>query len=174
MFEVGDYVVYRNNGVCRVDSIGPMNLPGESVSKLYYTLIPIYLKGSKVYTPTDNEKVIIRPVISKEDASELIDHIKDIEVLWVTDEKSREMIYKEALAKCECREWVKIIKTLYQRKQSRIAEGKKVTASDEKYLKIAEDNLYGELAIPLEMEKDMVEEFIIERVGFLDQNTVSE
>lgn len=174
MFEVGDYVVYRNNGVCKVEDIGPMDLPGSAGSKqpaegrLYYTLVPIYAKGSKLYTPTDNEKVIIRPVISREAADELIDNIQDIETLWITDAKRRESVYKEALLKCDCREWIKIIKTLYLHQQSRIAEGKKATASDEKYLRIAEDNLYGELAIPLKMDKDMVEEFIIERVNAME------
>ena len=60
---------------------------------------------------------------------------------------------------------MKIIKTLYLRKKSRLAEGKKVTAVDEKYLKIAEANLYGELAIALEMKKDEVESYIFKRIS---------
>jgi len=36
---------------------------------------------------------------------------------------------------------------------------------DEKYLKIAEANLYGELAIALEMKKDEVESYIFKRIS---------
>ena len=28
MFEIGEYIVYGMNGVCRVEEIGPMNLSG--------------------------------------------------------------------------------------------------------------------------------------------------
>ena len=63
-----------------------------------------------------------------------------------------------------CREWVKIIKTIYQRKQRRLEAGRKVTAVDAKYFRIAEDNLYGELAISLNMAKDQVEDYIIKEM----------
>ena len=48
--------------------------------------------------------------------------------------------------------------------QSRIAEGKKITASDEKYFHLAEERLYGEFAIILGIERDQVREFISEKV----------
>ena len=49
--------------------------------------------------------------------------------------------------------------------EDRIAEGKKVTASDSKYYHIAEDSLCGELAISLDMEKDEVKDFIKVRIN---------
>jgi CarD family transcriptional regulator len=168
MFEVGDYIIYGINGVCKVDAVGTMDVSGIPNDKMYYTLIPLYSKGSKVFTPIDNEKVVMRPVINKEEARALIDDIRNIETLWVADDKRRDMIFKEAMKKCDCREWVKIIKTLYLRKKLRIAEGKKGIVSDEKYLRQAEENLYGELAIPLEMDKDQVEGYITARVELLE------
>ncbi len=160
MFELGEYIIYGSNGVCKVENIGPMELSGVPKDRLYYTLIPMGQKDGKIYTPVDNEKVVMRRVLSEEEAKRLISEIKDIDTIWVADEKRRESIYKEVIHKCDCREWVKIIKTLYLRKCSRIAEGKKVTAVDERYLKIAEDNLYGELAVALRMEKEGMVDYI--------------
>lgn len=165
MFEVGDYVVYGTSGVCRVEAIEPMQLSRNSKKELYYTLDPIYDKGSTVFTPISNTKIVIRPIVSAQDANKLIDNIKSIDLLWIRDEKKREDYYKEALKTCDCTEWVKIIKTLYLRKKERKAEGKKVTFSDENYLHLAEQNLYGELAIALGMKKDQIEEYIEERIG---------
>ena len=54
--------------------------------------------------------------------------------------------------------------TLYLRKCERTVEGKKITTTDEKYLKLAENNLYGELALALDKEKSEMENFIIEYV----------
>ena len=165
MFQAGDYMIYGNNGVCKVEEVGTISLvPGIPKDRIYYTLKPIYEKGSTIYAPADSEKVIVRPLISRQEAFELLDGMKEIEPLWIADEKQRENIYKEALATCDCREIIKIIKTSYERMQCRISEGKKITNSDRKYFKMAEDSLYGELAIVLDMEKEKVGEFIAERM----------
>lgn len=164
MFEVGDFIVYGNNGVCKIKEIGALDSPGISKDRIYYTLESCYTAGNKIFTPADNKKVIKRPVISREEAMNIIDDIDNIDVLWIPDEKKRELNYKESVKKCDCRELVKIIKTIYLRKQIRLAEGKKVMACDEKYFRIAEDNLFGELAVSLEMTKEEVKEFVIARV----------
>ncbi|WP_075720425.1 CarD family transcriptional regulator [Roseburia sp. 499] len=165
MFQTGDYMIYGNSGVCQVESVGTIDtIPGIPKDKIYYTLKPLYIKGSTIYTPVDNQKVLIRPLILKEEAMQLIDGIEEIETLWISNEKQREEVYKEELATCDCKELIKIIKTVYQRMQERLAEGKKITNSDRKYFKIAQDSLYGELAIVLDMEKEKVEEFITERM----------
>ena len=164
MFHVGEFVVYGSQGVCKVTDVGCLNLPGAPDDRLYYTLEPCHILGGKIFTPVDNQKAIIRPVISKDEAITLIDDMTDIETLWVPDERKRESYYKDALRKCDCLELVKIIKTTYLRKQSRVAAGKKVTTGDEKYLHLAESNLYGELAVALDMEQEQVKQFIIDRI----------
>lgn len=161
MFQVNDYVVYGVNGVCRVKEIGTLNISGSNTDKLYYTLEPLYSKGSMVYTPIDNQKVIMRKILSKDEAWKLIDDIPNIEIISSTDDKNRDELFKGAMKKYDGREWIKIIKTVNVRKQERIAQGKKIAFTDEKYLHMAEDNLYGELAISLEMPMDKVQDFII-------------
>ena len=94
----------------------------------------------------------------------MIDDIKNIDTILVQDEKKREETYKKAIRSCDARELVKIIKTIYLRKKDRIAEGKKITNSDEKYYRIAEDNLYGEVAIALSMTKEEAKEFVEKKV----------
>lgn len=164
MFQVGDYVIYGNNGVCRIENVGPMEMMDMPKERLYYTLAPVSSNAGKIFTPVDNAKVVIRAVITREEAQKLIDDIKDIDELWIADERRRENVYKEAMAKCDLREFVKIIKTIYLRKQSRIAAGKKLTAADERYFHMAEESLYGELAIPLEMEKEEVKKYVVAKV----------
>lgn len=163
MFKVGEYVVYGMNGVCRVEEIGPMPLSGMDSDKIYYTLLPLYTKGSTVFTPVDNKKVKIRSVISKKQALELMDEMPDVEEIEVVDDKKRELAYKEALKSCDCREWMRIINTVYKRKEERQAQGKKMSACDERYLKQAQDSLFGEFAISLRIEKNEVQDYMEQR-----------
>ncbi len=164
MFQKDEYVIYGNNGVCMVKDIGPLDMPGIPKERIYYTLVPYYTKDSQIFTPVDSDKVPMRPLLSREQIMQLIEEIPDIELLWVKDEKQRETQYKEALHKCSCHELIRIIKTIYQRGQSRLAEGKKMTASDEKYFHLAEDRLYGEFAITLGIELEQVKNFISARI----------
>lgn len=168
MFKIGEFIIYGNNGVCKVTGVGSMDSPGIPKDRLYYTLEPCANTGSKIFTPADNEKVIMRPVISREEALNLIEDIKNIQTLWVSDEKRRETEYKEAVRTCDCRDLVKIIKTIYLRKQDRLAKGKKVMACDERYFRIAEENFYGELAVSLDMNKEDVKRYVIDRVEQLE------
>ena len=165
MFEIGDFIVYGNVGVCTVEEIGSLDSPLIPEDKKYYTLVPYYTKGSKIFTPIDNKKVVMRPVISKDEAMDLVEDINNINSLDIPQEKGREARYKEIFSKCDCRELVKLIKTIYERKDEREADGKKLTVADEKFIRLAEESLFGELAIPLDMGIEEVKDFVLQQVG---------
>lgn len=164
MFQIGDLVVYGRTGICEIVDITTMDIAGVPKDRLYYILMPQQNKSGKIFTPVESDKVIIRPIISKEEAESLIDRIPDLEVFVITNEKMREMRYKECLRSSQCEDYVRIIKTIYMRKQERLSIGKRITATDEKYLKMAESSLYAELSVVLGIpEKDM-ESYLIERI----------
>ena len=173
MFKVGEYVVNGANGVCKVEKIGPMELSGVESDKQYYTLLPLYTRGSQVYTPVDNKKVVLRSVISRQEACNLIDEMRDIEGITVKDDKKREIAYKEAIKSCDCREFIRIINTVLKRKKERLAAGKKMSACDERYFKQAKDNLYGEFAVSLKIAKDDVEDFVERRIALKEMASAS-
>lgn len=165
MFKIGDYVVYGSDGVCKVGAIGPIEMNGETTEKSYYTLVPVYTEGSKVYSPVSSNKVVMRRILTREETNDLIRDIPEMKPLDIPDEKSREKVYKTAIRSCDCRELVRLIKTVYYRKEHRLSRGKKSTAVDEKYYHEAEDQLYGELAIPLQITRSEVKEYIAGSVG---------
>ncbi|MGN1159805.1 MAG: CarD family transcriptional regulator [Lachnospiraceae bacterium] len=164
MFEVNDVIVYGKSGICKVEEIGTISLSMADKKREYYTLCPIYQHEAVIYVPVDNSKTIMRPVISKAEAKQLIEEIPKIQTVWIGNEREREAQYRSALSTCDCRELVKIIKTLYQRKKSRIRDGKKVTVVDERYFRMAEDQLYGELAYVLEIDKNQVADYIADSI----------
>lgn len=164
MFNIGDFVVYGRTGICEVTDITTMKMTGVPKDKLYYILMPCKDKSGKIFTPVENGKVVIRPVITKEEAMELLSQISEIPELWIPNEKMRENMYKECIRSCECVELIKIIKTLYIRKRDRIAQGKKITATDERYLKMAEGSLYSELSMALGIPENEMETYITEYI----------
>ena len=109
-------------------------------------------------------------MLTKEEAERLIQEIPQIDALEITNEKLLEQNYKECMKANCCTELVKLIKTIYLRRQKRLETGRKETAVDSKYFRIAEDNLYGELALSLNMERKDVCKYITEQLQGL--NTV--
>lgn len=164
MFEVGEYIVYGIKGVCRVEDITHIDISGADKDRLYYCLAPVGGNTGKIYAPIDNQKVMMRRIITKEEANQLIEELPEIELLWVPDDRQREAKYKEALNTCDYRAWVSIVKTLYLRKKERVAQGKKITALDERYMRTAENELYSELSLTLGIPKDQMEDYIRERL----------
>lgn len=165
MFEIGDYIIYGNSGVCEVVEIGPINLSGrDDNEKLYYTLEPVYENGSKVYTPVGNKKVAMREVLTEEEALELIDEMPNVEFDPDLSDKERERQIKESLKAIDPEEWIKVLKVLHYRRGERQADGKKMTSSDEKFLQLAEECLYGELSISMDLPVDEIKDFITNRL----------
>ena len=160
MFNVGDFVVYGRSGICEVIDITTMSMTGIPGDKLYYILRPYKDKNGKICTPVDNDKIVIRAVISKEEAKCLLEQISDITELDIPNEKMRESMYKESIRSCECTELIKLIKTIRTRKQERLSIGKKITATDERYIKMAESSLYSEFSMVLEIPEQEMGQYI--------------
>lgn len=164
MFQVNDIVVYGRHGVCKITDIGTISMSMADRRKLYYTLKPLFGHDAVIYVPVDHEGSVMRSVMTREEAQELIGEIPDIECVWIANEREREAQYKEALRTCDGRELVKIIKLLYQRKQARVRQGKKMTSVDERYFHQAQERLYEELGYALDITKENVESYITDNI----------
>lgn len=160
MFEKGEYLVYGTHGICRVEEVTYPLMKTADRERLYYVLQPIYANGNKIYVPVDSLRSNLRRVITKEECGALLDLIPRLEALLVDNEKQREQVYKTAMLSNDCREWVKVIKTIYLRKHQRMSQGKKMTLVDERYLRMAQDNLYGEMSFALGEDKEDMESYI--------------
>ena len=165
MFAVGDYVISGSNGICLVSDITTLDLSGIDKTRKYYILKPVYASGSPVYVPVDTASTTMRKAVSKDEALAVIKSIPEIPLIPLADEKTLERTYKEYIHQNSCEDWIKLIKTIYLRKEKRILKGCKVTAVDSKYFKQAEDYLYGEFSIALDMSKDEVRSYIEETLS---------
>ena len=165
MFHIDEYVMHVTGGICQVKGISPLEISGADKNRKYYLLVPIRDKSGKVYVPVDNDAAV-RKVITDDEARELIEEIPAIEEIDIENDKLREAKYKEAIKGCDPKDLVKVLKNLNNRRIKRIREGKKTTATDDKYFKLAEDNLLNELAFVLKKEKSEMRTIVL---GIIDK-----
>lgn len=160
MYQIGDIIVCDHNGICKVVDVREM--PELKAGVLYYQLEPIYKKGTLVFAPTNSDRLVLRHPMTKEEADELIRRIQGVETMDISFEKKREEEYKETAKQYTPEGWLRMIKTIYLRKKLRKREGKKVTYIDDKYLKMAGDNLFQEIAYALDISKNQAEKMVME------------
>ena len=164
MYSIGDYVMKANTGVCKIDQIVMRSLAEGMEEKEYYVLIPVDDPRAKVFVPVASEKSNMRRAMGEQEAKDFIDSIPVIDVKWIENDKSREQEYKNAMRSNDPVHLVGIIKNLYLRNIERENQGKKVTAVDDRYFKMAENALNSELAHALGIKKDDIRELIAESI----------
>lgn len=164
MYKVGNLIIYGSYGVCRVESIGVPDLSGIDKNKLYYTLCPLY-HTEKIFTPIDTT-VFMRPVITYDEAQRLISIIPSMRenITDIGNIKLLEVYYRESLKTHDCCDLLRLIKTIYTRARIVEEQGKKLGQIDKRFMNIAEDLLYGEFAIALNMTKESVKTYIEDKV----------
>ena len=95
MFEKDEYIVYGITGVCRVRDITARDQDGQQ--KLHYVLEPAGTAGGRIITPVEDNKSVMRRVLTEEEAYRLIDGIGEIAGIAIKEDRQRETRYKEAL-----------------------------------------------------------------------------
>jgi len=163
MLKQGDYVVYSNSGICRVEDTIMLNMMQKG-DKEYYLLIPINEKTSKIYLPVGSIDERIRMAMNKEQAMQLINNAREIDEIYVRNDKERENVYKDATMSNDPYKLVSVLKTILERKTEREKSGKKTTTTDDKYLKLVEGQLYGELSHALQMEKEQIKQLMLQNL----------
>ena len=168
MYNVGDLIVYGGEGVCRVDSIGPLDSPHADRSRDYYTLLPLYRDG-RVITPVDTS-VSIRPVISRAEAETMIASIPSVEAEIFETRNLRELEehYRSQIKTQTCTDLIRLIRSIRLKRIKLRKLGKKLGVIDERYMRRAEDMLHGEFAVALDIPKDSVADYISGRVSDAD------
>lgn len=167
MFEVGQLVQYGSMGVCRITEIKKQAFM-DNEERLYYILQPLY-KPCVVSVPVESDKVFLRPIISREEADRLIGLIPTLDCPAPGGKPGRELAehYGALLKSHNCQDWMELAMSLQAKKQIQLSKKRKFGSVDERYLKQAEELLFGEFAAALDIPKDQVQGYISAKVESL-------
>lgn len=164
MFDVGDYVINSGNGICKIEDRVHLDMEGIDENQLFFLVIPVEEQGARLYIPVEKIQEKTRMVMTASEAFELMDSVTSVEELDIPNDRMREQIYKQAVLSNNPEQLIRVIKTIFVRRQQRAAEGKKNTVIDERYFKLAENNLYDELAFAIGRERSEIPDLISERI----------
>ena len=165
MFSIGDKIIYGSEGVYTVKEFTTSPID-KTDTRQFYVLCPVHgPAGNVIITPVGNDKVKMRPVMSRDEALSFIDRIPEIPILTVEKEKNRREVYRQTLANATGDDFVSIIKTVMERREIFLKAKKRLSESDNDYERKAKFCLNGELASSLDIPIDEVDSFIRERLA---------
>jgi CarD family transcriptional regulator len=152
MFEIGDRVVYGIIGICEVEDINQPPIKG--IDGKYYFLQPVYDDKGIIYAPVDSNKVHIRPVMSKEEAEHILDLSRECKGNEEMNAKLTANLYDDMIKSQEPLKLLHLIRFLYNVKNERAKELRKMKSMDSRILAMSRKLLYGEMAVALDMDLD--------------------
>ena len=175
MFQPGELVVYGTTGVRRVEKIAHPNSTGPDQNKDYYLLKPLHQDGI-IYTPVENAKIPMRPVISAEAAEALIDLIPTIqaEACHAPTMQALAQHYHSAIRNHDCTDLIELMMSIYVKQRQAESQKRRICMIDERYMKQAERLLYSELSSALGISYEQVQPYIAARADGLATNPFKE
>lgn len=172
MFQPGDLIVYGTTGVCQVQEISKPYRTGADKNRSYYLLKPLYQDGV-IYTPVDNEKVPMRPIISAKEVNALIDDIPSVqaEVCHAPTLQALSQLYQSAVRSHDCRDLIEMVMSIYKKQKLAEAQKRHLGMVDERYMRQAENLLYGEFSSALGIPFSEVQPYIAGRIAHLSEKS---
>ena len=162
MYQVDELIMYGSTGVCKIKEITKQDFGGD---RLYYVLEPLCQAGV-IYAPVDNEKVFMRPVISENEAKDLIDSIPTIHTEIYKSSSMQQLTkhYQSILDTHGCTEMLGLIKSIYLKGLEAMKNNRNLGQIDKKFMKRAEDLLYGEFAAAMHVSREEIAVYVHDRL----------
>lgn len=159
MFEIGDYLIYRRQGVCKLESIEtPKSL--QHTGKQYYKLRPAFSDNREtIYIPVD-AGVHMRPVVSDEEAMRYLELAEELqpEVFWSSHTALLTQHYQELLSTYEIKDYLTLIKEVCLKEREALKKGRKLGQVDTRFLTTAGKLVCEEFAVALNTSPEQVRE----------------
>ena len=169
VYQINDYIVYGKTGACKIIDIRTPKDTNASKDQLYYVLQPLQ-ENCVIYAPV-NTKMFMRPIISAQEAENLIDTIPSIhaEAYYNDSLQGLARHYETVLQDHNCADLIELSMSIYTKKQTAEQQKRKLGLIDERYMKQTEELLYGELSLTLGIPKDNVRGYIASRVESINE-----
>ncbi len=163
MFQKGDHVIYKNNGVCLVEDVRPLSF--GTIQREYYILRPLNNEGT-VYVPTDSGENTpkLKKIPTSDEIDALIDQTEHSDLKWIENSKMRIVAFDKLLSSSDRASILWLLKMLSVKKKEEAARNKKLCANEERILTAAEKIITEEFSFALGLPKEDVVPYILRQI----------
>ena len=155
-FQINEKVIHCRDGLCTIISMTKLN------DKDFYIVKVSHGDAETTYVPFASADSIIRHIMSKEDADNLLKEMKKMEKSFVANTKQRRDAFKRLLSSGDVKDIAYMCRqyTLYKLDP----EGVKLGAVDNDMLTHASNMLFDEFSLTYGVPREEIEIFMEERM----------
>lgn len=163
MFKINDSVIHCREGLSTIVSMSNMN------GKDYFLVSVNRNSGETIYVPVDTASSIIRPLMNKKEADELLLYIKKIKKEFNTNTKQRRDAYKKMLSSGSVKEIAYLYRQLYFYEKIGGENNTEIKLGpvDIDMLSYAQNMLMDEFALSYNVKREEVKDFVEKRISKL-------
>ena len=163
MFKINDSVIHCREGLSTIVSTSNMN------GKDYFLVSVNRNSGETIYVPVDTASSIIRPLMNKKEADELLLYIKKIKKEFNTNTKQRRDAYKKMLSSGNVKEIAYLYRQLYFYEKIGGENNTEIKLGpvDIDMLSYAQNMLMDEFALSYNVKREEVKDFVEKRISKL-------
>lgn len=162
-YQVGDFVIYKNNGLCCIAEIKDEDFGVGK--KTYYVLKQQEGLKSSYFVPTDliGLSNYMRRTVDKKGVDKAIKNVVNMDPEWIADSKERSLQYDKVMTMGPVEDILYVYKVLVSKKRDAETINKRLYLSDERTLSTAERLITQEFAYALGIQKEEVLPYIREK-----------
>ncbi len=156
MFEIGSYVIYRSEGICKITDIRKESFGSAGGEAQYYILCPVNDPKSTLFVPTDNERLVgmMRRLLSAEEICGLARKYREERMEWIAESRVRNNVFRDLLLEGDREKLIVLVNTVEEHIAEQIAKGKRLTATDQNALRRAKRLLFEEFSATAELSSE--------------------
>ncbi len=149
-YHIGQYIMYGNTGVCRIEAIGKLKfLPG--CEKEYYTLRPPFTTtNERIYIPVKAEEEL-KMAMTQDEAVEQLVCLKKMQIKPSRSTKVSllEAHYRELLSANDVEKHLQLFKEICEKEEQTMEKGRKLGETERRFKRKVEHLLSEEFAVAL-------------------------
>lgn len=167
LFSINEYVFYGSGGICKIVDVQKAPLAGMPDDCQYYVLHSVTDRSSVMYVPVESDRVFLRPLMTPEEAEELINEISAICPIDESNAKLLRERYNECMHCHTPNEWIRVIKTVFLRANAIKGTSRRLSDTERGFYDSAKKYLCTELSVCLNMSVEQAEKYIRQYIDLL-------
>ena len=163
MSSINESVIHCREGLSTIIALNKMN------GKDYFLVRVNQTNGETIYVPVETADNIIRHIMNKKEADEVLKYIKSIKKEFNSNTKQRRDAYKRKLSSGDVKEIAYLYRQLYFYYEVGGEENTEIKLGpvDIDMLTYAQNMLFDELSISYGVARDKIQDFVEKRIKSL-------
>lgn len=167
MFQLNDKVLDKNGHIFEIVSVEKQNIMNQTAE--YFILQPSFPydfnKGYIKKIPVDKADELLRYVMNKEEAVQLIESFKGLESFPDINPRERRNFFLKVVSSGDRVEICRVVKTLIEYREERLKQNKPFSDFDRRLLNNLLSLIYHELSISIGIDVNDVQQYIYDKTG---------